>query len=436
MKLVRNIMMIAVLLAFALSLAPAATLAQQEIVCEEDVVVQADDWLSKIAEKFYGDVLAFPAIASATNAKAAVDDSYATISNYDIIEPGWKLCVPPAADAEVSLSEDVPELASFADLPKPEISTISLGFGVDPPFAPHVVAIEKGWFQEAGFENVETKTFTAGALAGEALAAGEIHLWTPGNVPPISMRHNALPIVILGTNSLAYMEHLVVRADANVQSPEDLYNIRIGLLEGSTASAVLANLAKHYGLDLNRIQVVNLPPPEQLTALVSGENQAFIAWQPWPYLATQQADVVFLNTGVISGFPQDAGERVQTSHTRSPWVASEEFVRNNPNAANAMMKVMLRAQAYVANPANRAEVIRLFSEFQEQPIEQNEAIWDNYIFDPTFGESYLVDMQAYTDFLAAAGRISDPMDPLEYTYTGYVEEFRPNLVTVQGKWQP
>jgi hypothetical protein len=45
-------------------------------------------------------------------------------------------------------------------------------------------------------------------------------------------------------------------------------------------------------------------------------------------------------------------------------------------------------------------------------------------------------MQAYTDFLAAAGRISDPQDPLAYTYTGYVEEFRPNLVTVPGAWQP
>ncbi len=65
---------------------PAATLAQEggdsmageammaEVSCQQDYVVQSDDWLSKIAEKFYGDVLAFPAIAQATNthAKAAV----------------------------------------------------------------------------------------------------------------------------------------------------------------------------------------------------------------------------------------------------------------------------------------------------------------------------------------------------------------------------
>lgn len=45
-----------------------------EVSCQQDYTVQSDDWLSKIAEKFYGDVLAFPAIAEATNAhyKAAM----------------------------------------------------------------------------------------------------------------------------------------------------------------------------------------------------------------------------------------------------------------------------------------------------------------------------------------------------------------------------
>jgi len=37
------------------------------VSCQQDYVVQSDDWLSKIAEKFYTDVLAFPAIVQATN---------------------------------------------------------------------------------------------------------------------------------------------------------------------------------------------------------------------------------------------------------------------------------------------------------------------------------------------------------------------------------
>jgi ABC-type nitrate/sulfonate/bicarbonate transport system substrate-binding protein len=35
-----------------------------------------------------------------------------------------------------------------------ETTTLSLGFGIDLPFALHVVAINNGWFAEAGFTEV------------------------------------------------------------------------------------------------------------------------------------------------------------------------------------------------------------------------------------------------------------------------------------------
>jgi multiple sugar transport system substrate-binding protein len=75
--------------------------------CESDVVIQADDWLSKLADKFYGDPLAFPAIAGATNAMAAKDGSYATITDPNVIEVGWKLCIPSTGDAEALVGEYV-----------------------------------------------------------------------------------------------------------------------------------------------------------------------------------------------------------------------------------------------------------------------------------------------------------------------------------------
>ena len=75
--------------------------------CEQDYTVALADWLSKLADLFYGDALAYPAIALATNMKAAEDSSYAIIVDPDLIEPGWKLCVPSAADAEVLLATSV-----------------------------------------------------------------------------------------------------------------------------------------------------------------------------------------------------------------------------------------------------------------------------------------------------------------------------------------
>jgi len=103
----KKVLSVVMLVALLLTLAPGAALAQEEVVCESDVVVQADDWLSKIADKFYGDVLAFDVIAEATNAKSATDDSYATIENVDIIEPGWKLCIVSPEDAQAMLGGEM-----------------------------------------------------------------------------------------------------------------------------------------------------------------------------------------------------------------------------------------------------------------------------------------------------------------------------------------
>ena len=86
------------------SMVLAAPPSQETVTCEQEVIVQADDWLSKIAEKVYGDVFAYPAIADATNARHPEDASFAFIENVDVIEVGWKLCVPSAADAQAMVN--------------------------------------------------------------------------------------------------------------------------------------------------------------------------------------------------------------------------------------------------------------------------------------------------------------------------------------------
>jgi uncharacterized surface protein with fasciclin (FAS1) repeats len=65
--------------------------------CAQDYVVQADDWLSKIADKIYGDPLAFNMIFEATNTAAVSNSNYASIANPNIIEVGHVLCIPPQA---------------------------------------------------------------------------------------------------------------------------------------------------------------------------------------------------------------------------------------------------------------------------------------------------------------------------------------------------
>ena len=319
-----------------------------------------------------------------------------------------------------------------------ETDTLNISIGPDLPFLVHIVAKEKGWFADAGFKNVEFKTFASGNLAGEALLADQIQLWTPGNLPPVSMAHNGIPVVILGSNAVSHgLEKIVVRKDAGVENPEDLYKIKLGLLVSSTSGALLGNVAKHYGLDAAKIQTVNLAPPEALAAMSNNEIQGIVFWEPFPYRAVKEQDGKIVHTGTKSFFAKNNGEDVAVSNNRTVWVASQDWVRANPNAANALVKVLVKAQAYVADPANKDEVLKIFSDAQKQPVEMNQALLGDYTFTAKVDKSYVDDMAAIADYLQATNRIQgEKKDVLTYTYTEPLKAVDPSFVEVEGQWKP
>ena len=107
--MMKRALYLTIVVAMLLAALPLAALAAPPapVACEQDYTVALADWLSKLSDLFYGDVLAYPAIALATNMKAAEDASYAVIVNPNLIEPGLKLCVPSAADAATLLATRV-----------------------------------------------------------------------------------------------------------------------------------------------------------------------------------------------------------------------------------------------------------------------------------------------------------------------------------------
>ncbi|MCB9102565.1 MAG: hypothetical protein H6632_23720 [Anaerolineales bacterium] len=67
MNKLKQLTIVLLLLAVTFGLIPALIMAQEGAACDADVIVQGDDWLSKIADKFLGDPLS-------TNKKILVDE--------------------------------------------------------------------------------------------------------------------------------------------------------------------------------------------------------------------------------------------------------------------------------------------------------------------------------------------------------------------------
>jgi uncharacterized lipoprotein YbaY/LysM repeat protein len=68
-----------------------------QAACVETYTVVAGDTLGTIAQKYLGEIGAYPQIVTATNAAAAVDTSFKNIADANLIEVGQKLCIPAKA---------------------------------------------------------------------------------------------------------------------------------------------------------------------------------------------------------------------------------------------------------------------------------------------------------------------------------------------------
>jgi glucose/mannose transport system substrate-binding protein len=111
MKKLFFLTMITVLL---MTLVPMVASAQEPVVCQEEVTVAKDDWLSKYADKYFGNVLSWPAIMALNNQAALAEPgTYDSIVNADLLEVGWTICVPAEDATEAFLAAydpDKPEM--------------------------------------------------------------------------------------------------------------------------------------------------------------------------------------------------------------------------------------------------------------------------------------------------------------------------------------
>ncbi|MFZ5916527.1 MAG: phosphate ABC transporter substrate-binding protein PstS family protein [Chloroflexota bacterium] len=95
-----KLMSLFVLITLLASLLPAVVVAAPSLQSGgKAYTVQKDDWLSKIADKEYGDPYAWEAIYYYNNLKAKEDSTYTFIENPDLIEIGWTLYIPTAEEA-------------------------------------------------------------------------------------------------------------------------------------------------------------------------------------------------------------------------------------------------------------------------------------------------------------------------------------------------
>jgi NitT/TauT family transport system substrate-binding protein len=232
------------------------------------------------------------------------------------------------------------------------------------PDAPFYVAIEKGYFKEAGLD-VQLDKFASAVTAMAPLSTGEIQVVAGGVSPGLFNAFvRGLPIKIVApfgrdsrTNSV---DAIVVRPDlkGTVKTIADLRGKKIAVVAASSAPVYMLALAlESEGLTLKDVDVVPIAYPDMGAALTNKAIDAAISIEPFVTQYEERGVAWLLKRAGDIPRLADPGWQVAVV------LYNQDWAQKNPRIASEFMAAYIRgAREFVSainGGPNRAEMIDL-----------------------------------------------------------------------------
>ncbi|HKO52413.1 MAG TPA: ABC transporter substrate-binding protein [Polyangiaceae bacterium] len=256
---------------------------------------------------------------------------------------------PPApAEGKPAASAAPVAVAAPAAVPTPTGPTLKIAYSDWPGWVAWEVAIQKGWFKEAGV-NVEFKWFDY-VPSMDAFTANKVDAVAVTNGDALVTGNGGGKSVCILANDYSDGNDMIV-AKPGIKSMADLKGKTIGVEVGFVDHLLLLNALKANKMTEKDVKIKNVKTDDTPNALKSGAVDAIAAWQPNSGAALKElpgstaiytsADVKGLIYDHLCVSPRSLAEN------RAEWLK--------------VVKVWFRIADFIADPANLDEAAKLMS---------------------------------------------------------------------------
>ncbi len=232
--------------------------------------------------------------------------------------------------------------AAQADTP------LRIGFSDWPGWTGWQIAIDKGWFKQAGVDvdmqwfdySASLDAFSAGKLDGDFVANGD-GLAIGGS--------GAKNILIMLTDYSAGNDMIV--AKPGITSIKQLAGQKVGIEVGLVEHLLLEHALQANGMKLSAVTLVNTVTNNTPQVLASGSVAAIGAWQPIDDQAMLQLPGArpIYTSALAPGLIFDG------------LAVSPESLKEHPEEWKKVIGVWYRVLAYINNPATHADALKIMS---------------------------------------------------------------------------
>lgn len=209
------------------------------------------------------------------------------------------------------------------------------------------IAEDLGYFDDVP-GGAEVRSYNSGTQTASALLRGEIDLATSSEFAFGSFAVANPTVRAIAAISASRTCLLFTRADSGIAQVADLRGRRVGVTQRSIGQYFLGQSLTLAGVGLEEVEFVNLGPSEIPEAIADGRIDAAITWEPFVYQAQLALE------GDFRLLDDDPGRHFYfLLISQAPWLDA------NPDAADAIVRALKRAETYAAeNPAEAQAIIQ------------------------------------------------------------------------------
>jgi NitT/TauT family transport system substrate-binding protein len=287
------------------------------------------------------------------------------------------------------------------------------------PNAGFVVALEKGFYREAGLDVSITpgkgSGSTAQLVASKATQIGFADGYVVGNGVAKGMT-----IRTVGSIFRRNPTAMIVLADSPIQSPKDIEGKSIGITAGSAQFQQWVPFCKGAGIDTSKVDVVNIDPAGVGAALLSGKVPAVAGFAQGHVPGIE----IRGKKDVRMFYFADYGVNIVSNGI----IVHEDLLKSDPEMIRAFVPAAIKGFLHGRkNPEDAVAAVKKYLETVDNAITRRELelSWKNWLTPNTMGkplgwESEL-DWAATVKVLKEYGGVTAPLDAAAL----YTNEFVP-----------
>ena len=281
------------------------------------------------------------------------------------------------------------------------------------------VAQTKGYYRDEGLD-VTAHLHPYGKLALKEVLEGKADFATVAETPLMLAIMNGEKISVIASILRSQKNHAIVaRKDMGIASPQELKGRKIGVTFGITSDFFLDGFLAAHGIPRDKSKVVNLKPDELQNALVNGDVEAVSTF--YPFLSQTQNKLG--DNGITFNDKEIYTETFNV-------VATQEFIRKNPDKVRKMLRALVRAEEFAGNnPAETQQIVAKFSGIEPGILS---SIWADLNFDLTLNQSLILVLEDESRWAIKNGLTSARSIPnyLDFIYIDGLCSVKPGAVRI------